>query len=403
MMKFLIRFIFLIQFFAPVHAQVNDVLQIPVDTTALPSRTFYLSIDNLSFVKNNEYFNLIADGYTLLGNKLHPEIIYKPHPNYQLKAGILLLKYYGRNDFQEAVPTLSLEIFKGNNRFYIGQLYTDDNHQLADEIYDFERLLDIRSLETGLQHRFQNKHWQTDTWLDWEHFILKNDTLRERLNFGQTTTFRTQYNTWTLRIPLQIYLQHRGGQINRRGSFNAGLNNAFVIANTTIGLYLQKEITADLDFGLQYQYFTYGVNSDNPEELVFTSGMAHKLGLFGRFKNLKTSVSYWQADQFVAPKGNDMFQSISRRIDKYLDTNNQPVAIFRQHTEPNRELLRWTTYYKKEIFEDLYLAFVVDVYYQLNEASVSNPYYTSTVANQLDYAMGLYLRYHFDFKVLKVK
>ncbi len=405
-MKPLYTLLFILIFTVKSAAQVNDLLvPRPIDTTALPTETLYLQVNNLSFIKNNEYFNLIADGYTLLGNKLHPQLLYKPDPHYQLKAGIWLLKYYGRDRFSEAIPTFALEITTGKSRFYIGQLYTEDNHRLSDEIYDFERQLDARSLENGLQHRYNSRHWQTDTWLQWEHFIFKNDTLRERLNFGQTTTFRTQYKTWQIRIPLQIYLQHRGGQINQRGSYNAGLNNALVITNAALGLSLYKNqiFNTKIQLGLQYQYFMYSLNSGNPEELIFTSGHAQKWAVQVRYKHWQTGVSYWLAHKFVAPKGNDMYQSISRRVDKYLDAQNQPVNIFRYHTEPHRQLLRWNTRYQKEIFRHLQLAFAIDVYYQLNRAGVQNPAYTSTVQNQLDYAMGLYLNYRFDFKLAKIK
>jgi len=401
-MKYFFSFTLMLILTLDLHAQVNQLL-VANDTTKITPQTITLQIKNLSFIKDNEYFNLIADGYTLFGNSLHPNIIYKPHKNYQLKAGLFLLKYYGQDDFNEIIPTLSLEIFHGKSSFYFGQLYTTDNHQLSDEIYDFERLLDQRSIENGMQHRYKNEHWQTDTWLEWEHFIEKNDTTRERLNFGQTTTYQNSFKSWKVTIPIQIYLQHRGGQINQREIFNEDINSAFVIANAVVGFSLQKEFSKNLYLGAKYQYFLYTVNSDNPEELIFTSGNANKVSLFARYKSLETSLLYWKSDRFVAPKGNDMFQSVSQMVDKYYDDQGNQIIIFNGYTEPDRELLRWTTTYKKEIFKDLQLAFAVDFYYQLKESSIYNVYYAERVVNQFDYSLGLYLFYRFNFRLVKLK
>ncbi|HFX17905.1 MAG TPA: hypothetical protein ENK64_02025 [Flavobacteriales bacterium] len=363
----------------------------------------YLGVNNLAFIKNNEYFNLIADGYTLIGNKLDLNAIWKPHRNYQINIGFSTLKYAGRNDFEKSVPYIGLEINNRNSNFYIGKLYTNDNHLLPDEIYAFERHLDYRSIENGLQHRFKNAHWQTDTWLEWEDFIFKGDHLRERLNFGQSTIYTYQNKQWTLSIPLNIYLQHRGGQINKRVVGQNTINNAMVINNMSMGINLKRSIGVNKSIGISYAYLAHQINSDNTEELLFKSGYAHKWQLFFNYKYFNNYLGYWQGHQFVAPKGDDMFQSVSRRVEKFVDDQGKSIEVFKYHTEPNRRLLTWTTTYQKEIFNNLKLAFVLDLYYQLNHSSIQNSAYTSQVDHQFDYATGLYLLYKFDFKLLKVK
>ena len=396
------KIFFLLSFFVffSTNSQYNELLKTKV-TDNLPPETLSLAIDNLSFIKDNEYFNLIADGYTLLGHQAEVSLKYQAHQNYNLTAGLYALKYFGTTGFEPLVPYIGLEIKKGNSRFYFGKLYMEDFHQLSAEIYAFERFLDRRRIEHGLQHRFKNRHWQTDTWLEWEHFIHKGDNRRERLNFGQTTTFSHNFDRLKLRIPLQIYLQHRGGQINVRTN-PAYINNAVVIANTSIGLSLEKKLNNQTKAGIKYQYFKYDINTDNPEELLFKSGYAHKFQVFFTYRHWQTCVYYWQANRFVAPKGDDMYQTVSRRVEKYTDNQNQPVAIFKYHTEPNRRLSGFTTTYRKEIFKNLDLAFVLDAYYQINRSTVQSPYYTSEVYHHLDYALGLYLRYRFDFRILKL-
>ena len=394
------KIFYILWFFVPFinNAQYNELLT-RKDSSRLPGILMF-DVDNLSFIKDNEYFNLIADGYTLFGHQAGISLKYKAQPNYQFTAGLFALKYFGTENFEPVVPFVGLEIKKGNSRFYFGKLYTDDFHQLSGEIYAFERLLDRRRIEHGLQHRFKNTHWQTDTWLEWEHFIHKGDNLRERLNFGQTTTFRQHFGNWRWKIPLQIYLQHRGGQINVRTN-PGNVNNAIVIANTSIGLSIENKPDNRISAGVKYQYFRHDINTDNPEELLFKSGYAHKMQIFVTYKHWQTFVAYWDANRFVAPKGDDMFQTVSRRVEKYTDNQNQPVSVFKYHTEPHRRLISLTATYQNEIFKNLNLAFVLNAYYQLNRSSIQTPYYHSEVYQHWDYALGLYLQYRFDFKIMK--
>lgn len=381
-------------------AQYNDML-IGKDSISFTPKTLSLVVDNLSFIKDNEYFNLIADGYTLLGNQSEMSLTYQAHRNYSLTGGFYALKYFGTTGFESPVPFVGLEVKQGNSRFYFGKLYTKDFHQLSGEIYSFERLLDQRRIEHGLQHRFANAHWQTDTWLDWEHFIHKGDDQREYLNFGQTTTFKQNFEQWKLRVPLQIYLQHRGGQINIRTGDN-NVNNAVVIANSAFGFSLENKLNNLTSAGVKYQYFHHVVNSDNPEELHFKSGYAHKLQAFVKYKHWQTYMTYWQANRFVASKGDDIYQSVSQRVEKYTNSQGQQVTVFKYHTEPHRKLFNITTTYRKEIFKELDLAFVFDAYYQLNKSFIQSAYYSSEVYHQWDYALGLYLQYRFDHTIMKL-
>jgi len=400
MMKYFFTWIFFGSIIFLANSQQLDFKRLKNDSLPLPNKVLYLGFTDLAFIKNNEYFNFIADGYTLLGNQLDVDLRYRPQPAYEINVGASFQKYFGLSTFEKPIPYIGLKIDKGNSRFYIGKLDTDDNHGLFDPVYDFERHLDQRHIENGLQHRYKNKHWQTDTWLEWEHFIFKADTLRERLNFGQTTTYTYKSGGWEYQIPLQIYLMHRGGQINLRKPDNHK-NNAMVIANLATGLSVSKHWSTEFSTGVAFRYFSHSINSDNTEEFIFKNGNAMQFLFNIRYKNWKTSWSYWQADHFVAPKGNDMYQTVSRRVDKYFDEQGNPVGIFKSYTEPYRKLLTGHISYQKEIIKDLHLGFIVDVYYQLNDAEIQSNYYNSSLNGQLDYATGLYLVYHFNFPLVR--
>ena len=71
----------------------------------------------LSYVKNNEYFNEIADGYTLFGYYLNPTVSYQPHQKVQIEAGVFVRKVFGNSGFKETEPTFTVQIKQANWRF----------------------------------------------------------------------------------------------------------------------------------------------------------------------------------------------------------------------------------------------------------------------------------------------
>ena len=382
-------------------AQAYDLLVVKDDTKQHP-KDLSLHIENLSFIKNNEYFNLIADGYTLLGNKINIDLTYQPHKNYEITGGLMLLKYYGQEKIDAFIPYFSLDIQKGNHRYIFGKLATNDRHWLPVQLYNFERLLDKRSIENGLEHRYHNRHWQTDTWLEWEHFIHKNDRHRERLNFGHSTHLTFLSNNWEIKIPLHLYIHHRGGQINLHQQNNK-LNNALIVSNASAGFSVAKKFNKQFQTGILTQYFIHHINSNNTEEYIFREGSAYQWQFFIKNKNWEVDLNYWKSKRFVSVKGDDMFQSVSQRVDKYLDDEGHPIPVFSSYSEPNRQLLYGNIGYKKEIIENLYLAFSTGIYYQLNESQISTSVYSASLKNQIDYNMGLYLIYKFDYRLLQIK
>ena len=66
-----------------------------------------LGLDVLGFHKNNEYFNDIADGYTLFGYHLHPKLVYFPAGFIRLEAGALLWQDFGTSRFHQVRPTFT--------------------------------------------------------------------------------------------------------------------------------------------------------------------------------------------------------------------------------------------------------------------------------------------------------
>ena len=348
--------------------------------------------EDLSFVKNNEYFNFIADGYTLLGNKLYTGVRLQPHSDYDIRVGADWIKYYGLNNFSYIIPSISLHLDKGKHQFYFGRLDTGNNHDMPQQIYAFERLLDARSIENGLQHKYTGKRWQSDTWLEWEHFIFKNDKGRERLNFGHHSDWHFPFSdNLEMQIPVSLLLHHRGGQINRHNQPST-YNSAIVVANFSSGLGFQYKLNQDTSLGIQYDFFVHSINSDNTEDFVFKTGKAHLFTFKVDYQQFEGKFSFWQSRKYIAPKGDDMFQSLSRKTEIYFE-NNEQATVFAGYAEPDRQLLYTSISYHKEMARDLHLGFVTELYYQLNKGEIHTPAYSGVIQNHLDYSMGLYVQY----------
>ncbi len=362
---------------------------------------FDFHFKNLSFIKDNEYFNLIADGYTLFGDKMDASISYSSSKKYKFILGFQALKNFGDNDIDYIQPVVSLHIYSGNNHYIFGKLETENSHFFPAPLYDFERLLNRKSLEYGIQHLFKNKHLQTDTWLEWEHFIYKGDKQRERLNFGQSTSLFIDVNDKIkLNIPIELFLHHRGGQINLRNEENQ-LNNAMVLMNAGIGFNPEYHSEKNM-FGVDFQYFINRLNTDNVEELHFKKGSAFWLQLKYKSKYFQAQTGYWKSHRFVSAKGDDMYQTYSRRTEIYLDHNNQTIPVFSGYTEPNRSLLTFQLSYHKKLFENLLLDTRFNGYFQLNSSEINVTAYHFVVAdNHFDYSIGLYLTFLLDKNLSK--
>jgi len=82
---------------------------------------FGLEIYNLNFIKNNEYFNFIADGYTLLGTHLHPKFVYNSSKKAQFKAGLFISKHFGDTKIHKEIPTFTFNYRFKNSLFTMGE------------------------------------------------------------------------------------------------------------------------------------------------------------------------------------------------------------------------------------------------------------------------------------------
>ncbi len=313
-----------------------------------------LRIKSINFIKNNEYFNPIIEGYTLIGFFFQPELVYSPSSKITLRAGTHLLKYSGTSKFTEVRPVFSASInLTKKTTLTIGSLSGSDNHQMFDPHFNLERLYNAY-VEDGFQITSKNDHLFNDAWLSWEHFIFKGDTTREIFTFGESFRYKSTpvFDLIQLEIPFQLQFKHFGGQIS---NFNERVETLF---NVATGLRINFDIAHKKygQAGIEYLQFI-----NNQLNGISQSGIMHGYASWVRFhytyKIIYIGAAYWKSHNFFAPNGDDIYSSIS---------DYQNVVV------PERKIITNTFHITvlPESYLELFLGF--ETYYDINLKRLDN-------------------------------
>jgi hypothetical protein len=267
-----------------------------------------LRIKSICFIKNNEYYSPVIEGYTLPGFFFQPELVYSPSEKIILRAGAHLLKYSGTKKFSQVKPVFSTTInLSEKTMLTIGSLSGSEKHQMFDPHFNKERLYNAY-LEDGFQLTTITSHFFNDVWLSWENFIFKGDSTREVFTFGESFRYKSTpvSDFMEFEIPFQFQFKHFGGQISNYPEhvetfFNlaAGLRINFNLQNKRYG-----------QAGLEYLQFLNNQLNGVPEGGI-SHGYASWMRLHYTYKFLYICASYWKSHDFFAPDGDGIYSSVS--------------------------------------------------------------------------------------------
>src|SRR5688572_13448681 len=93
----------------------NQAFQKSAEVNPVYAKELRLGIRTLGFFKNNEYFNKIADGYTLFGYHFMPSLQYYPSEKVKVEAGALLWKDFGSFKITRFQPTFTVTYTSGSH------------------------------------------------------------------------------------------------------------------------------------------------------------------------------------------------------------------------------------------------------------------------------------------------
>jgi hypothetical protein len=334
------------------------------------SSAFYFNFDNANFLWNNEFFNDIIVGYTLIGFYVTPQIEYHFSENFKIDAGVHLLKYSGENDFSTVTPVYSVTFSKKNYSFIMGTLQGTVMHKLSDQLYYSEKYF-TDNIENGIQFKIdKNKFW-LDSWINWQTFIFPGDNKQEEILFGTNIIQRifTKQN-FILDATGAIMLKHHGGQIDSTDL------NIKTLANYRLGFNLSKQIKNKFidKVSILCEFDGFSDASPNPSS-IYNNG--YGIMSYAKISN-KTNyfrIGYWYADRFLSSMGHPIFQckSINPALNKRY-----------------RSLITANIFYSKNIYNNIYLGLAGDLFYD-------------TKAKQTDYSMGVSIIIKGDFFITRLK
>ena len=219
----------------PVSAQV-EVGRYNTDyrIDSLKMKELRLDMDNLFFFKNNEFGSSAMKGYTLPGAWINPKLSYVPLSNIKFEAGAYMLWYSGAYKYPNyayqdiahwkgrhyqngthLLPYFRGQVSIGNFNFVLGDIYGGSNHRLILPLYNPE--LDLTAdPESGFQILYDTPRFHLDAWINWQSFIFEADTHQEAFIAGVTSEiqFNSSQSEWHWYMPVQMVVQHRGGEID---------------------------------------------------------------------------------------------------------------------------------------------------------------------------------------------
>jgi hypothetical protein len=316
-----------------------------------------LRVKNVNFIEDNEFFNPIVEGYTLLGFFIQPELIYKPASKITLSAGVHVMKYHGLEKFSQIRPVFSTILkFDNKTSLTLGTLSGPDKHQLFDQHFFDERFYN-QYVEDGIQLLHSDNHIFTDTWVSWENFIFKGDSAREQFTSGESFRYTSSpvADFITFSLPVQLQVKHFGGQISdyaeKTESFftaSGGLNVNFAINKSKSG-----------QAGIEFLQFVNWMRSGDYISGI-NRGYASLIKGYYSYKAARIETGFWSAHNFYAPNGNPIYSCVS--------TVKPGVAIHNRKIITTSASVRFFPAAPVEFF------FGVDLYYDINRNRIDQTY-----------------------------
>lgn len=376
-MKRFLPFLLLLSIFNTSIAQIStDSLEYRIRPDSLKTGELHLSVQSFNFMRNYEYFNKIQDGYTLFGTQIEPQLVYYPHPQLAISAGVHLQKDFGARGFYRTLPLFSVKFKNGNTTLINGVLEGNIHHRMVEPIFDFEKRI-TDPVEYGTQFMLENKSLFLDAFINWKRMIYKPSPVQEEVLGGISANYKLlKDSNVQLSIPLQLTVYHKGGQIDETP------DPLETFVNSAVGLMLKVPMKGFVK-AFRTENYLIGYN-----DFSFTRIQAFSKG-HGWFLNAGIDThhgslmgTYWNGMSFISQNGMPLYQSVSQHINHV------------GYTEKNRKLIMLRYSYQKQLIPNLYLDFRFEPYMDLGRPAGSR---------KIEFSNSSFLVYKQSFRVLKRK
>lgn len=331
--------------------------------------------ESMGFFQNNEYLGNFVDGYTLPGALVRPKLTYSPTDNLYIEVGGQLVKYSGLDKPVNPVPWFSAR-YRFSDQFSVvtGNLDQNNEHGLMDQLWEPERIYTDQP-ESGLQFLYSSNRLNAQTWVNWEQFIQRNDPFQEHFTAGLTSDLTAYRNSAvSVKLPVQLLFYHQGGEINYGPSRLRVQTHSNIAAGWELALNTGGDRLKTIN--LNGYWLGYKALTQESNTLPFGKGHAYLLEASAQTRHSLISLSYWNAYQFIAPKGRLLYQSIS---------DHDPLF-----TQPDRSVVTAKYLWQKSIAKDARVAFKLEGFIDVPTGDFS-------------YSYGFYLLFNQDFLLTTFK
>ena len=172
----------------PFHAISQHKFTSLIDSTHIQttdSGSIHFHSEFTQFLRNDEYFSPIVEGYTLLGASTRQGLIYYPSAKTRVYAGVEALSYWGDKPFVHVLPDFNLLYRSGKGfQLQMGSLVNETEKDLAPLISNCENIF-AKPLERGIDILFDKKLLKWNAWLAWQQFLKPYEHSQEIFVIGQ--------------------------------------------------------------------------------------------------------------------------------------------------------------------------------------------------------------------------
>ena len=263
------------------------------------TRTLAVDVQSLAFFKDNEFGSDQATGYTLPGFWVQPRLMYQPLDAIRLEAGFHALVYNGANKYPcyayhdiaqwkgaqyqsgaHILPFFRAQAKLRNLTFVLGDIYGGANHGVMEPLMNPEVNL-TQDPEMGFQLLYDLPRYHLDAWINWQSFIFRESTHQEAFTVGfsqrialtaRSTSGRfdpsKNRSTLNLYVPIDVMIQHRGGEIDDTSM------GAQTIDNAALGLGVRWNVKGKVFNGLTAEALALGCLQQTGKLWPFDRGWA---------------------------------------------------------------------------------------------------------------------------------
>ncbi|WP_302813788.1 hypothetical protein [Leyella stercorea] len=363
-----------------------------------------LNFDALCFFRDNEYKGCLSKGYTLPGYRLQPTVSYQPLKNLRVEVGVSMLHYWGANKYPNLnysdistwkgdqtqtgfhlLPFFNVQLAVSRNfNLILGNIYGGANHRLIEPLYNQENALSADP-EMGVQMQWQTKPLDFDVWVNWESFIFDKDTHQEAFTFGLSTRFKANRPERRTHVyfPLQVVMQHRGGEINpdaEQRQVKTWMNAA---AGVGVTIHTDNSILTRLNAEADVAYYRQMTGALLP----FDNGKGLYLKAEADIWRFCLRGTYWDSSKFISIFGNPLYGSVGIHNRDFQMQRNRTVSVQLSYAQELGKGFSWGV--QADVFNTL----------PTDDFVVGDKVYNNN--NKVSLAAGIYLRVKPSFLLKK--